>query len=127
MIQKRAILERVANYSAPRESLSMTIKHIVLWQLHEHAEGADRLTNMQRMKDKLMACAHLVPGTVRFEVATATEAHGAGLEATCDVVLYSEFVDQAALDAYQSHPEHLAIKDFIAAVRKTRACMDYAC
>lgn len=104
----------------------MTIKHIVLWKLHEQAEGADRATNMQRMKDKLMACASLVPGILRFEVATAAEAQAAGLEASCDVVLYSEFADQAALDAYQHHPDHVAIKDFIAAVRQSRECMDYA-
>ncbi|RMX00233.1 Dabb family protein [Allofranklinella schreckenbergeri] len=104
----------------------MTIKHIVMWQLHEAAEGADRATNMQRMKEMLMGCAAIVPGIVRFEVATAAEAQRAGLEAAaCDVVLYSEFTDQAALDAYQSHPQHEAIKGFIAAVRQSRQCLDY--
>lgn len=103
----------------------MTIQHIVMWQLHDHADGADRATNMQRLKDKLLACADLVPGTLRFEVATAAEAEQQGLEATYDVVLYSEFVDQAALDAYQHHPEHVALKDFVGAVRKARQCMDY--
>lgn len=103
----------------------MTIKHIVMWQLHEQAAGADRATNMQRLKDKLLACADLVPGTLRFEVATAAEARAKGLEATYDVVLYSEFEDKAALDAYQNHPEHVAIKDFVGAVRSARQCMDY--
>ncbi|RMX04258.1 Dabb family protein [Corticibacter populi] len=102
-----------------------TIKHIVIWKLHEQAEGADKATNIQRMKEKLLACADLVPGTLRFEVATAADAAAKGLEATYDVILLSEFADRAALDAYQDHPEHVAIKGFIGAVREARQCMDY--
>ena len=49
----------------------------------------------------------------------------AGLEATYDVVLYSEFESAAALDAYQNHPQHLALKPFVGAVRLARQCMDY--
>jgi hypothetical protein len=48
-----------------------------------------------------------------------------GLEATYDVVLYSEFASREALDAYQEHPDHVAIKPFIGAVREARQCMDY--
>ena len=33
--------------------------------------------------------------------------------------------DQAALDAYQNHPQHLALKPFIGAAREERQCMDY--
>jgi quinol monooxygenase YgiN len=97
------------------------IKHIVMWKLKEHAEGADRATNAAEMKRKLDACANLVPGTLKFEVALAQP----GLEATYDVVLYSEFASKAALDAYADHPTHQAIKPFIGAVREERQCMDY--
>ena len=48
-----------------------------------------------------------------------------GLEATYDIVLYSEFASRAALDAYQNHPEHVKIKPFFGAVREARQCMDY--
>jgi hypothetical protein len=41
------------------------------------------------------------------------------------VVLYSVFKDKWALDAYQDHPAHVAVKPFIAAVRAERQCMDY--
>ena len=30
-----------------------------------------------------------------------------------------------ALDAYQNHPDHVAIKPFIGAIRLERQCMDY--
>jgi len=97
------------------------IKHIVMWQLKAHAEGADKATNAAKMKSLLDACADIVPGMGAFEVALAQE----GMEATYDVVLYSEFESLAALDAYQNHPPHLALKPFVGAVREARQCMDY--
>ena len=97
------------------------IKHIVMWKLKESAEGADRATNAAKMKEKLENCANLVPGTLKFEVAMAQP----GLEATYDVVLYSEFESKEALDDYADHPSHQAIKPFIGAVRSERQCMDY--
>jgi quinol monooxygenase YgiN len=97
------------------------IKHIVMWKLKEHAEGADRATNAARMKTMLDACAALVPGILKLEAVVAQP----GLEATYDVLLYSEFADRAALDAYQQHPEHVALKPFFGAVREARQCMDY--
>jgi hypothetical protein len=97
------------------------IKHIVFWKLKDRAEGADRAANALKMKALLDSCANVVPGIVKFEAALAQP----GLEATYDVVLYSEFADRAALDAYQDHPSHVAIKPFIGAVREARQCMDY--
>ncbi|PKV44204.1 stress responsive alpha/beta barrel protein [Janthinobacterium sp. 61] len=97
------------------------IKHIVFWKLLDHAEGADRATNALKLKALLDSCADLVPGILKFEVAVAQP----GLEATYDIVLYSEFASRAALDAYQNHPEHVKIKPFVWAVREARQCMDY--
>jgi hypothetical protein len=97
------------------------LKHIVMWKLKDQAEGLDRAANAQKMKELLDACAGIVPGILKFEVALAQP----GLEATYDVVLYSEFADRAALDAYQEHPQHVALKPFIGAVREARQCMDY--
>ncbi|EOA03145.1 hypothetical protein HFRIS_018898 [Herbaspirillum frisingense GSF30] len=97
------------------------IKHIVMWKLKGHAEGADKATNLLKMKQLLDSCANVVPGILKFEAVLAQP----GLEASYDVVLYSEFESKAALDAYQDHPDHIAIKPFIGAVREARQCMDY--
>ena len=97
------------------------LKHIVMWKFKEHAEGADKATNLRKAKALLDACAKLSPGTLRFEVATAQP----GLEATYDLILYSEFADAAALAAYAEHPQHVALKPFLGAVREERQCMDY--
>ncbi|MEJ2802080.1 stress responsive alpha/beta barrel protein [Comamonas sp. BIGb0124] len=97
------------------------IKHIVFWTFHEQADGADKAANLTRAKALLDACASLVPGTLAFEVAIAQP----GMDCTYDLVLYSAFEDQAALDAYQNHPQHVALKPFMSAARKERQCMDY--
>lgn len=97
------------------------IKHIVMWKFHDRAEGADRAQNLRKAKALLDACAQLAPGTLKFEVALAE----AGMECTVDLVLYAEFTDTAALNAYLDHPQHLALKPFIAAARLERQCMDY--
>ena len=97
------------------------IRHIVMWKLKEHAEGGDRPANLIKMRALLESCADLVPGMAGFTVAVAQP----GLEATYDIVLDSSFDSVAALDAYQTHPAHLAIKPFIGAVRLERQCMDF--
>jgi len=97
------------------------IKHIVMWKLKDHAEGADKATNVIKLKALLETCRNIVPGLIKLEVGLANSQ----LEATYDVVLYSEFTDKTALDAYQEHPTHQAIKPFIGAVRLERQCMDY--
>ncbi len=97
------------------------IKHIVMWQLKEHAEGHDKGANAARMKELLTACSGIVPGMLKLEVALAQP----GLDCTYDVVMYTEFASREALDAYQNHPQHVALKPFVAAVRSARQCMDY--
>jgi heme-degrading monooxygenase HmoA len=97
------------------------IKHIVMWKLKDQAEGAGRAANAAEMKRRLDACANIVPGMLKFEVALAQP----GLEATYDVVLYSEFASKEALEAYAKHPIHQAVVPFIGAVREARQCMDY--
>jgi len=98
------------------------IKHIVLWKLKDHAEGADLAANAIKMKAMLDGCAGIVPGMGAFDVVIA---HPALTGSTHDFALYSEFTDAAALQAYQEHPTHVAIKPFFGAVVASRACIDY--
>lgn len=61
------------------------------------------------MKALLDACANVVPGMHAFEVELAKP----GYDCTYDVVLYSVFDSLAALEAYQNHPQHVALKPFV--------------
>ena len=97
------------------------IRHIVMWNLQDHAEGADKATNLAKAKALLLSCAQVVPGIQTFEVATATP----GMDCTNDLVLHMLVDDAQVLAAYQNHPDHVAIKPFMKSVVKERRCMDY--
>jgi hypothetical protein len=97
------------------------IRHIVIWNLQDHAEGADKAANLAKAKGLLLSCAQVVPGIHAFEVATATP----GMDCTNDLVLHMLVDDAQVLAAYQNHPDHLAIKPFMKSVVKERRCMDY--
>ena len=91
------------------------IKHIVIWSLHNPADAP-------RMKELLESCRHCVPGIITLEVGLRTN----GLEAKGDVVLYSVFEDKATLDAYQDHPDHMAVKAQVKPMCSSRTVLDYA-
>ena len=97
------------------------IRHIVMWNLQDHAEGADKAANVEKAKALLLSCANVVPGIRSFEVATATP----GMDCTNDLVLHMLLDDAQVLAAYQNHPDHLAIKPFMKAVASERRCMDF--
>jgi hypothetical protein len=97
------------------------IRHIVMWQLHEQAEGAQKVLNIEKAKGLLMSCSQVVPGIREFEVATATP----GMDCTNDLVLHMLVDDAQVLAAYQNHPQHVAIKPFMKAVVRERCCMDF--
>ena len=90
------------------------ITHIVMWKLKAAGDAAE-------FKSKLDTCINLVPGMRRFEVACRTT----GLEANCDVVLYSEFDSAGSLAAYQNHPHHQHISTALSGMRETRHALDY--
>lgn len=97
------------------------IKHIVMWNFADAAEGADKAANLAKAQADLVALRGLVPGMGTFEVAIGTDP----FEHSYDLVLYSEFESEAALQAYAGHPRHVAVAQFIGKVRTARACMDY--
>ena len=90
------------------------IKHVVMWKLRIAGDAL-------HFKALLDTCIDLVPGMRKFEVATRTSE----FDANCDVVLYSEFDDTAALAAYQNHPHHQQISNSLGALRDTRSVLDY--
>ena len=97
------------------------LRHIVMWTLHEQAEGADKATHLAKAKAELLSFAQLVPGIREFEVGTASPC----MDCSCDLVLNMLLDDAQVLAAYQNHPQHVAIKPFMKSVVKERRCMDF--
>lgn len=97
------------------------IRHIVLWNLR-----GDTPEEKRRNIETLRRCFHglrgRIPGLLHLEIGVDSS----GVDYACDVVLYSEFGSQAALDAYAVHPEHLRVKAELGAIRIARHQVDYA-
>lgn len=96
---------------------SNVIKHIVMWKLRGETPE-QRRQNAGQLTESF----HSLRGRVHLEVGIDTS----GVDYACDVVLYSEFASQAALEAYASHPEHLRVKREVGDLRIARHQVDYA-
>lgn len=97
------------------------IKHIVLWRLNESAYRNNKATNAQLLKEKLLAMHGKVDGLVKVEVGFDFSNE----KDSSDVVIYSEFTNKEALQNYQIHPDHEAIKRWLGEVRYERRVVDY--
>jgi hypothetical protein len=98
------------------------IVHIVFWKLHEQGlNGKSKQENAEEMKRLFGELQPKIPGMRRCEI------HTDMLQTpdSVDVVLYSEFDSMAALNAYQPHPEHKTIIEFLKNVRTERRVVDY--
>ena len=99
----------------------MAFKHIVMWTLHESANGNDKATNAQLAKQALEALNGQIPGLLALEVGIDC-IQGAG---SFDLVLVAELESRAALDIYQDHPQHQAVLPLIRSITSQRAAVDY--
>lgn len=96
------------------------IKHIVMWNVRG-ATPAEKVQGITLLRRSFESLRGRVPGLLHLEVGVDSS----GIDYACDVVLYSEFETQAALDAYAMHPEHLRVKRELADLRIARHQVDY--
>lgn len=96
------------------------IKHIVMWNVRGDTpvEKERGIAQIQRSFASLQG---RIPGLLHLEIGVDSSR----IDYACDVVLYSEFESQAALDAYSTHPEHLRVKNELIDVRTARHQVDY--
>jgi len=97
------------------------IVHIVIWNLHETAEGSNKLENAQKIKTMVEALNGKIPGLLKLHVGIDL----IGNDNCGDVCLYSELESKAALEGYAGHPEHVKCIPFIKSVASKRQAMDY--
>lgn len=96
------------------------IRHIVMWNVAGDTpeERRDNIAQLQRSFHSLRG---RIPGLLHLDIGVDSSR----VDYACDVVLYSEFDNQASLDAYATHPEHLRIKAEIGNMRTARHQVDY--
>jgi hypothetical protein len=92
-----------------------------MWKLKDHAEGKTREENAIIMKGLLEALKDKIPEIQFLEVGSNV----APTDAAFDIVLYSEFRDEAALSVYQDNLDHLKVADFVSRIKEQRVLVDY--
>ncbi|MDZ7330654.1 MAG: Dabb family protein [candidate division KSB1 bacterium] len=97
------------------------VKHIVMWKLHDFAEGRSKAENTHLMKQWLEQLKDKIADVQYLEVGINFKAS----EDAYDVVLYTEFKDRQALENYQAHPEHIQFKNKIQNLRRDKIVVDY--
>ncbi len=97
------------------------IKHIVMWKFKESAEGATAQENVKKAKALLEGLVEHLPEIKELEAGVDFNRS----ERAFDLVLYSTFASKEDLDAYQIHPEHKKVAQFIGSVVEMGKVVDY--
>ena len=96
------------------------IRHLVMWNVRGDTPQ-EKASNVERLRRSFDSLRGRVPGLLHLEIGVDSSR----VDYACDVVLYSEFESQAALDAYATHPEHLRVKQELGDMRTHRYQVDY--
>jgi len=100
--------------------MSGPIRHIGMWRLRGETP-AERSAARLKVKTLFEGLKGRIEGLTHIEVGVDVSA----VDYACDVVLFSEFKDQAALAAYANHPEHLRVREALGDLRIGRFQVDY--
>lgn len=96
------------------------IRHIVMWSFKDGFTEDENISNAQKIKSGLEALTSEVEGVISLEVIISPLK-----SSNRDIVLNSLFENEESLAAYQSHPSHALIGNFIGTVTVNRSCIDY--
>ncbi|MES2945233.1 MAG: Dabb family protein [Pseudomonadota bacterium] len=96
------------------------VRHIVMWNVAGDTP-AEKRHNIDCLRRSFESLNGRIPGLRHLEIGVDTSQ----ASYACDVVLYSEFDSQEALEAYGQHPEHLQVKAQLGSMRTTRHQVDY--
>ncbi|MBB3944234.1 hypothetical protein GGQ73_000157 [Rhizobium skierniewicense] len=98
------------------------IKHIVMWNVSGDTPEQKRHAAIM-IKTKFESLIGQIPGLKTIEVGLDISR----IPYACDVVLYSEFEDEAALRCYAEHPAHAKVRADLEGIRIARHQVDYVC
>jgi heme-degrading monooxygenase HmoA len=95
------------------------IQHIVVWKLIEMTDEA-RAVAVNRFRDELSALVGVIPGFRSISITEDVEE----IDSNADVVLLSTHDSRDALEAYRSHPGHVASATWWAQLVARREAVD---
>ena len=97
------------------------IKHIVLWKLHDQAEGKTKEENMDYVIQELGEIKKEFPLLRKLDCHKSIRTGGH----FWDLVLEMEFDSLEDLEKYQVYPRHAQLHAYAVKVREDRAVVDY--
>ncbi len=93
-----------------------------MWTIREGETPRAKFERMAEVKSRILELKNRIDAIVNLEVNFNSPS---GPDGNYDVVLIGEFSSWADLAAYQQHPDHLLVSDYIQNVRQSRAAIDY--
>lgn len=97
------------------------LKHVVMWQFKEEAEGKTRAENCQYVKEQLESLPAKIPFIRKLEV--FLNQYQSSMSA--DMILITEFDSKDDLDLYGVHPDHAKVSEYVSLVRSSRMVCDW--
>lgn len=96
------------------------IKHIVMWKIVDHYQNMEKEQLLQEMQKKLLKLPQDITEIIQFDV----DINVISSAAHFDISLFSTFDSIEALAAYQVHPKHVEVAQFIQSIATDRAVID---
>ena len=99
------------------------INHVIIWNLDTNLSAADKQRVKAEAKENLEGLSGKIDGLIKVRVEINP------LESSnADMLLFTQFTNEAALKAYQQSPLHNAVADkYVRPYTVSRACLDYIC
>ena len=97
------------------------LKHIVMWQFKDEAEGKSKTENCLFIKKMLEA----LPSQISFIRKLEVGINEYPSSMASDMVLVTEFDTKEDLDLYSVHPEHVKVSEYVGKVRSSRSVVDF--
>ena len=96
------------------------VKHVIIWTLKPELSAEEKHFAAEKIKSGLEGLAGKIPGMTEVKVNIDLLSSSTG-----DVMLDSTFTDEAALKAYQTNPDHVAVATYVRSVVSDRKCVDF--
>jgi len=96
------------------------VRHIVTWNYKDGFSEAENKENALRVKFELESLTQCIDGIIALKVNINVLP-----SSSRDIILNSLFESEEALAAYQIHPAHKRVSEFVGTVMQNRACIDY--
>jgi len=91
------------------------VTHVVFWKLKEENKGENAL----QIKQRIESLVGVIPGLISAQVGMNING------GEYDLALVSTLASKDALEAYDAHPAHQAVRQFVRSVVDGRAAIDY--